>query len=109
MQRVGSKAHFYLLLLLLTAFGAAATDTIAAHLYKLDRGYWWSERNVHLSKEMGVKIFAIERRYRIPSPVYHHDLRPNQATVGAWGDAPYALYTNSLGFKDQYVRNVALV
>jgi len=104
-----SKAHFYLLFLLLTAFGAAAVDTTTAHLYKLDRGYWWSERNVRLSNEMEAEQSAIEHRYRIQSLVYHHDLKPNQATIGAWGGAQYAVHTNSLGFKDQLVRNVALV
>src|SRR5262249_186022 len=67
------------------------------------------ERNVRVFNEMMAEQSAIERRYRMQSLVYHHDLKPNQATVGAWGGARYAVHTNSLGFKDQYVRNVALV
>jgi hypothetical protein len=40
---------------------------------------------------------------------YHHDFAPNVAVENAaWGPASYRLTTNSLGFKDKVVRDVAL-
>jgi len=51
----------------------------------------------------------LEREFRSLSPVYHHDLYPNRSIDGArWGPRLYALRTNSLGFRDERVREVAL-
>ncbi len=50
----------------------------------------------------------MERSYRIPNAVYHHDLAPNRAERGAWGNRTYPIFTNSLGFKDRAVREVPL-
>jgi len=51
---------------------------------------------------------AVERRYRIAHPVYHHDLAPNVSLTAVWGDIPYPFATNSLGFRDAAVRSVPL-
>src|SRR5688500_622962 len=42
---------------------------------------------------------AIEREYRVPSNVYHHDLAKQRAVTGAWGNVRYPVRTNSLGFR----------
>jgi lysophospholipase L1-like esterase len=47
--------------------------------------------------------------YRVASPLYHHDLRPNVSVTAAWGDHRYPMRTNSLGFRDARVRDVPLV
>jgi lysophospholipase L1-like esterase len=49
---------------------------------------------------------AVERRYRIDHPVYHHDLASNVNLTGFWGGIAYPLKTNSLGFRDRAVRDV---
>ena len=46
--------------------------------------------------------------FRIPHPVYHHDLKPLQQTQNVWGDKIFDLNTNSLGFKDRSAREVDL-
>ena len=46
--------------------------------------------------------------FRIPHPVYHHDLKPDQQTQNVWGERIFNLYTNSLGFKDLSAREVEL-
>ncbi len=44
----------------------------------------------------------------IPSPHYHHDLRPHAQATLSWGNRPYTVHTNTLGFKDASRREVAL-
>jgi lysophospholipase L1-like esterase len=44
---------------------------------------------------------------RYPHPVYHHALLPNFDGYDNWGDHRYKFYTDSLGFRDAAVRNVA--
>src|SRR4051812_17983950 len=46
-------------------------------------------------------------RYRIFNPKYHHGLAPNFDGYDIWGNRSYRLLTNSLGFKDAEVREVA--
>lgn len=46
--------------------------------------------------------------YRTPHPVYHHDLIPGMSAKGKWGVREYEVFTNSLGFRDGRVRDVAL-
>ena len=61
------------------------------------------------AQRMQKLIAAAERRYRIKSPVYHHDLARNKSIDDArWGLGRYPLRTNSLGFKDREVREVPL-
>ena len=51
---------------------------------------------------------AIERRYRVSHPLYHHDLAPGTDLVATWGGIRYPLRTNSLGFRDATARVVPL-
>jgi hypothetical protein len=48
---------------------------------------------------------VIERRYRVPHPIYHHALRPLVTATGLWG-RQYSVATNSLGFRDGTARVV---
>ena len=47
-------------------------------------------------------------RYGVRSVEYHHDLRKRIDTVATWGSRAYSIRTNSLGFRDHVVRDVAL-
>jgi lysophospholipase L1-like esterase len=50
-----------------------------------------------------------ELNYRTADRVLHHALIPNvDCDVAVWGNARYRVHTNSLGFKDERVREVAL-
>jgi len=51
---------------------------------------------------------AVERRYRIPHPVYHHDLAPDVRVAGHWGALEYSVITNSLGFRSSVTGPVSL-
>lgn len=47
--------------------------------------------------------------FRRPHPVLHHGFQPSVSYSGAlWGPIRYEVHTNSLGFKDRRVRDVAL-
>lgn len=49
----------------------------------------------------------MEKAYRVPHPVYHHDLRKNYQGRLLWGSSRlYNVYTNSLGMKDGLIREV---
>lgn len=79
-----------------------ALDIAAANIYKLIYGYSWPARYKG-------QAATNERRYRIPSEVYHHDLAPGVEFEDArWGPRQYRIRTNSLGFKDRSTRQVAL-
>ena len=41
-------------------------------------------------------------------PVRHHALKPNCAIVDHWGHDSYQFFTNSLGFRDEKIREVPL-
>ncbi len=45
--------------------------------------------------------------FRGSSPYYHHDFLPNQEAETLWGDRKYRIFTNSLGFRDRTIRDVA--
>jgi len=45
---------------------------------------------------------------RVPDPVLHHALKPNCAFVEHWGRYTYDYFTNSLGFRDEKIRDVPL-
>lgn len=56
-----------------------------------------------------VRVRQSELEYRTADPVLHHALLPNvDCDVAVWGDARYRVRTNSLGFKDERVRDVPL-
>lgn len=50
----------------------------------------------------------MERTYRVKHATFHHALQPGTRTYGIWGNRRYPIETNSLGFKDREVRDVAL-
>jgi len=43
---------------------------------------------------------------RQPDPLFHHTLAPRFDGVDRWGELPYRLFTNSLGFKDATTREI---
>jgi len=43
---------------------------------------------------------------RIADPVRHHAFQPSCATIDRWGEDSYVFATNSLGFRDEKVRDV---
>jgi hypothetical protein len=49
---------------------------------------------------------AVERRYRIESAIYDHDLAKQFEGIASWGPLHYRIRTNSLGFKDASLRVV---
>ena len=46
--------------------------------------------------------------FRTADPYFHHGLLPNREAKNIWGDRIFPVYTNSLGFKDQSCREIAL-
>jgi len=45
---------------------------------------------------------------KVRDPIRHHALKPNCASVGHWGQDSYEFLTNSLGFRDEKIREVPL-
>jgi hypothetical protein len=45
---------------------------------------------------------------RVADPVLHHALKPNCAFIEHWGHDNFAYFTNSLGLRDQKIRDVPL-
>jgi len=45
---------------------------------------------------------------RIHDPVRHHAFKPNCASIDYWGGDKYQFFTNSLGFRDEKIREVSL-
>ena len=43
---------------------------------------------------------------RVPDPVRHHAFKPNCASIEHWGGDSYGFVTNSLGFRDEKIREV---
>jgi hypothetical protein len=46
--------------------------------------------------------------FRTADPYFHHSLLPNREAKNIWGDRIFPVHTNSLGFKDQSCREIAL-
>ncbi|MBC7791533.1 MAG: SGNH/GDSL hydrolase family protein [Anaerolineae bacterium] len=75
----------------------AVLDVGAAQILKRTFSAWrFQERGV------------LERKYRIVSPIYHHDLAASTDARSMWGNIPYHTTTNSLGFRDDATREVPL-
>jgi hypothetical protein len=51
---------------------------------------------------------AQANRCRVPDPVRHHVLQPNCTGLTSWGAEAYEISTNSLGFRDEKIRQVPL-
>lgn len=56
----------------------------------------------------GLLIKNSNRTFRTSHYYYHHGLLPNQEAVASWYNIPYIINTNSLGFRDSVVQDVAL-
>src|SRR5271165_3205896 len=54
------------------------------------------------------KATADQGSCRVSDPVRHHALKPNCAFVERWGHDTYDYFTNSLGFRDEKVRDIPL-
>lgn len=70
----------------------ALLDVISAQICKHSMDSWDRSR--------------AERRYRIASPIYHHDLAKNVNLTATWGSIQYPFATNSLGFRDTRPRAI---
>jgi len=44
----------------------------------------------------------------VPDPVRHHAFKPNCASIEYWGGDSYQFFSNSLGFRDEKIREVPL-
>lgn len=86
---------------------------------KLKRGRWF-ERNprkaqlfflvfLFFALDFGIGYFWCPKIVGTPDTFYHHDLPKNYVGPRDWGGEVYELTTNSLGFKDQSVRNVSRI
>ena len=56
----------------------------------------------------GLVDFQKQKSFRTSHPYYHHGLQPNQQRLTTWGRQRYEMTTNSLGFRDDQVRDVPL-
>jgi len=93
------ERHSTLTIAGLLLVGFLLLDVLFANGYKLIAGHAW-----------GNGYLGIERSYRIGSPVFHHTLASNASVDNArWGPMTYRIRTNSLGFKDNAVRDVPLI
>jgi hypothetical protein len=45
---------------------------------------------------------------RVRDPVRHHSFKPNCSSIEYWGTEKYKFFTNSLGFRDEKIREVPL-
>ena len=50
-----------------------------------------------------------DKYWRIPSYIYHHDLKPNVEETETWGGNKYKFTTNSLGFRDFEIRKISKI
>jgi hypothetical protein len=65
---------------------------------------WLHSTGLHRSSQTGVA----PNNCRIRDAVRHHALQPNCTAVYPWGSGTYQFNTNSLGFRDEKVREVPL-
>jgi lysophospholipase L1-like esterase len=57
------------------------------------------------TKSFWVQIYP-NKYWRVPSQIYHHDLKANVEELESWGSFRYKLITNSLGFRDFEIKNI---
>ena len=94
------EKHAKLTVTLLLVFGIVLSDFVLANIYKAVTGQSFYTRIVNPGG-------AIEKKYRIPSDLYHHDLKKNVSEPAMWGPIAYRMITNSLGFRDKEIRTIA--
>ncbi len=63
---------------------------------------WFRSAAIRRSTQSGVK----QKNCGVPDSVRHHAFKPNCASVYHWGGDSYEFSTNSLGFRDERVREV---
>ena len=51
-------------------------------------------------------IFFLNKDWRIKSNIYHHDIKKNINVTESWGSLKYSLITNSLGFRDNFNKQI---
>ncbi len=57
----------------------------------------------------GKQIVGVtEGACRTPDPILQHAIKPNCATVAGWGGRLHQFFSNSLGFRDEKIREVPL-
>ena len=80
-------------------FGIIISDFLFANAYKVITGEYFYYKIMNPS-------ISIERKYRIPSNIYHHGLKENITAPAIWGPRNYLMITNSLGFRDKENREI---
>jgi len=93
------ERHHRLILGVIIVIGVFFADFIIANLYKMVYGKSFYYKIINPS-------VAIEKKYRISSPIYHHGLKSLVETESVWGPRHKTIITNSLGFKDGQMREI---
>jgi len=94
--QAADRRHTFRMALLLATFGFCLLLFLA-----LD---WCATYAVHRRAASA----ANQANCRVADPVLHHALKPNCAFVEHWGHESYNYFTNSLGFRDERIRQVEL-
>lgn len=94
------EKHAQLVIICVLVFGIIFSDFLFANIYKLVYGDSFYNTTVNPN------IIA-EKKYRISSDIYHHDLKKNVIATANWGPLQYPMITNSLGFRDKDNSNIA--
>ncbi len=94
------EKHAKLVIFCILVFGIIFSDFLVANIYKLVHGDSFYNTTVN-------PAIITEKKYRISSNIYHHDLKKNVITTANWGPLQYPMITNSLGFRDQENANIA--
>jgi hypothetical protein len=67
---------------------------------------WFHTRSVH-RRAQAASVGPIDS-CEVRDPVRHHVFKPNCSSTEYWGNDSYKLFTNSLGFRDEKIREVPL-
>ncbi len=84
--------------------GATLLSFVVALLWVLD----FSVAQLYFGKQEKETTEKQEKSVRTADHYYHHGLKPLRQVQDLWGDSSYRFITNSLGFKDDSARQVAL-
>ena len=94
------EKHAKLVISCFLVFGIIFADFLLANIYKAIAGE-------SIYRKIMNPAYSIERKYRTPSHIYHHDLKRNANAPAIWGPRRYQMITNSLGFRDKENRQIA--
>jgi len=100
MQRRKMKIRIGKLFLVLMSFAVGGATFVC-----LD--YFYSRAILRMDHERRLPS-AWTTACNVPDPVRHHAFRPNCAETLRWGKDSYQQFTNSLGFRDDRIRQVPL-